>query len=114
MKNRIVICLSLVLLLTACRWGGNDGLPGDGDVKYPVVKDYYWYYNKELFENADSCYVVGVLESRSNDEKYQVNHQCKIYNDTIYIVKKFTKNNIFKGVIYLKDKEPFTLNTELQ
>ena len=79
--------------------------------------EYYWYYDPQLFYNVDTCQVVGTLSNNINND-WQINRRCIIYNDTIYIVKRYIAkdHNIFDGVIYIKDKgnEPFRLITILK
>lgn len=109
------ILFILVILLSSCSWNTDLNEYEQFINNNTRADEYYWYYNKELFIGVDSCYTVGTLESKYNNEKYQINHQVPICNDTIYIVKKYIaeKNNIFNGVIYIKNKEPFRLITEL-
>lgn len=45
----------------------------------------------------------------------EVNRRVKVYNDTIYIQKRYKEfyNNIFKGSFYFKNKTPYPINTIL-
>ena len=97
MKNFLFILL-MSCLITSCYWGIDLNDYSESKHNKIFQDEYYWYYNKELFTDADSCYVVGII------------------NDTIYIIKKYIagKSNIFDGVIYIKNKEAFRLITELQ
>ena len=114
MKKFLVILFCLIL--SSCYWKTDLNVYPKPEIKISSADEYYWYYNTELFTGIDSCYVVGTLESKYNEEKYQINRQVPICNDTIYVIKKYIadQNNIFNGVIYIKDKEPFRLITELQ
>ena len=103
----------LVILLSSCYcdWDLNN---------YPKpttrADEYYWYYNSELFYNRDSCQVIGVLTSNYDNESYNINRRCKVYNDTIYIEKRRIAghHNYFKGVILLKNQEPILIETILK
>ena len=78
--------------------------------------EYYWYYNRELFDGVDSCFVVGTMETEFDcTYEFNVNHRCYVYNDTICIIKKHIAKdrNVFNGVIYIKDREPFRLIQKL-
>lgn len=110
--KRIVFVLFTICLFNSCYL--NTDL-NDINVKSNKARadEYYWYYDPQLFHNSDTCQVVGVL-TNYNSNTY-INRQCVIYHDTIYVIKRYIAEDykLFDGVIYIKDKEPFRLITEL-
>ena len=115
MKNFLFILL-MSCLITSCYWGMDLNDYSESKQNKIFQDEYYWYYNKELFTDADSCYVVGIIKNIYDDKTFAINRQIPICNDTIYVIKKYIagQSNIFDGVIYIKNKEPFRLITKLQ
>lgn len=76
---------------------------------------YYWYYNDTLFDNIDSCQIIGFLSSLHDKESYSINRRCKIYHDTIYVEKRAIAghHNRFEGILYFNKKE-YPLQTTLE
>lgn len=112
--KKIVFVLFTICLFNSCYL--NTDL-NDINVKSNKARadEYYWYYNPQLFNNLDSCQIVGYLQNVNGAER-AINRKCPIYNDTIYVVKRYIAEDykLFDGVIYIKDKEPFRLITELR
>lgn len=111
MKKLYILFISLILYSCYCSTDLNDINVKSNNTR---ADEYYWYYDPRLFYNVDTCQVVGFLTN--NTDNTQINRQCIIYNDTIYVVKRYIAKDykLFDGVIYIKDKEPFRLITELQ
>lgn len=117
MKACRYLFMLLTLSLCSCYWKNGENVATPKKHTETQQTEFYWYYNHDLFNGIDSCYVVGTLETEyETTYSFNINHQCKIYNDTIYVVKRHIaeEKNVFKGVIYIKDKEPFILTTKLQ
>ena len=105
----IIAVLLLVLYGCSCSWGPDiEGF----DAGMTRADEYYWLYSPDMFYRADSCYVVGVLENQYMT--ISINHRCKVYNDTIYVIKKKIagQNRIFNGMIYTKEHQ-FQIRTLL-
>ena len=111
MKKLYILLISLILCSCYCSTDLNDINIKSNNAR---ADEYYWYYDPQLFHNSDTCQVIGVL-TNYNSNTY-INRQCIIYNDTIYVVKRYIAKDykLFDGVIYIKNKEPFRLITELQ
>ena len=91
----------LILLLCSCYKDINLN-------EYPANNPkYFWYYDKELFDGAKYCHLIGDIRNDHFDCLIEcIDMECNIYNDTLYIRKKYTypkNNNIFEGTIYIKD-----------
>ena len=117
MKTSRYIFILLTLSLCSCYWKDDSGIASPGNNSDFRQDEFYWYYNHELFNGVDSCYIVGTLETDYEvTYSFSINQQCKIYNDTIYVIKRniAENKNIFNGVIYIKNKEPYILITKLK
>lgn len=106
----------LSILFTSCYWN-TDLNDYDLVVNHKSrSEEYYWYYNPTLFIGEDSVQVVGFLSNYNDTQEYSVNRRVKVYNDTIYIQKRYKEfyNNIFKGSFYFKNKLPYPIDTILK
>lgn len=109
------ILFILTILFTSCYWN-NDLNDYDSLVNYKSRSvEYYWYYHPTLFIGEDSVQVIGFLSNYDDTQEYSVNRRVKVYNDTIYIQKRYSSfyYNIFKGSLYFNDKDPYPINTIL-
>jgi len=83
----------------------------------PNPSEYFWYYDKELFGNAEYCQLVGELKSPYCEKSHNINRQCHIYDYTIYPIKRYnaidfcpychTEHNIYAGTIIIDSIEHF-------
>lgn len=115
--KKILFVLAIVLL-SSCAWEDTIVPITDGYKQKNKADEYYWYYDNILFDNVDSCQVVGVLKNKLSDnitDVIYINYKCPVYNDTIYIIKRGIagKNNIFEGTFYIRGKDPCITTIEL-
>ena len=121
-KMRKLLFIFTLLLLCSCY--KNVDL-NDYDEYYkgkrPNPSEYFWYYDKELFKNAESCQLVGEFVYPNCPQIHYANRNCIIYDYTIYPTRKNInsedsthtcfyckkEHNIYQGRIIINNVEHF-------
>lgn len=108
----ISLLLSFFISLNSCY---KDEDLNTYEKKLTKQEEYFWFYDHQMLANADTVQLIGILESKDSNVKHYVNRSCKVYNDTIYIIKKsiYPTHNRYKGLIRA-NKIEYGINIILQ